>query len=59
MLNDLKDWAINKGDQTKQLADGVVNEVQTKGVMDWSGTVWLVIAGIALFVVIGALNSKS
>lgn len=59
MLNDLKDWAIDKGDQTKELAHGVATEVQTRGVMDWSGTVWLVVAGVVLFAAIGLLNSKT
>ncbi|MBN8242935.1 hypothetical protein JF546_07935 [Nitratireductor aquimarinus] len=52
MLNDLKDWALEKTDQTKEIAEGVATEVQTKGVMDWSGTVWLVIAGVVVFVLI-------
>jgi hypothetical protein len=58
MLNDLKDWAIEKGDQTKDLATGVANEVQTKGIMDWSGTVWMVIIGAAIFMLIGLANSR-
>lgn len=54
MLNDLKDWAIEKGRDSSELAEGVVTEVQTKGVMDWSGTVWIVI-GVGLVLGIVAL----
>lgn len=56
MLNDLKDWAMTKGDEATQVAQGVANEVQTKGVMDWSTTVWLAIGGFALVMIIGAFN---
>lgn len=57
MLNDIRDWAIEKGDQSKEFAHGVANEVQTTGVMDWSGSVWLVIAGAVIFVFIGMVRS--
>lgn len=56
MLNDLKDWAIEKGQDSVELAEGVATEVQTTGVMDWSGTVWIVI-GIALLFGMFALAS--
>jgi hypothetical protein len=36
VLNNLKDWAVEKGDQAKQVADGVANEVQTKSAL-WIG----------------------
>lgn len=49
MLNDIKDWALERGDQSKEFAHGVLNEVQTTSVMDWSGSVWLVIAGVVIF----------
>lgn len=58
MLNDLKDWAVDKGDQTKQIAHGVANEVQTTSVMEWSSTVWLVIAGIVILALIGMVYSR-
>jgi len=59
VLNDLKDWAIEKGQETTELAQGVANEVQTTSAMDWSGTVWLVLGGIALLVFFGVLSSRS
>lgn len=59
MLNDLKDWAIDKVDQTKELGQSVAGEVQSKGIMEWSGTVWLVIAGLALLAFISFLRSVS
>ena len=59
MLNNLKDWAAEKGDQATQVAHGVANEVHTKNVMDWSGTVWLVIAGAVVLMVIVALGNRS
>lgn len=65
MLNDIKDWAIekkdwalDKGDQTKEFAEGVANEVQTTGIMEWSTSVWLVIGGIGLFMLIGFLSDS-
>ncbi|RUU39353.1 hypothetical protein EOC93_22255 [Mesorhizobium sp. M6A.T.Ce.TU.002.03.1.1] len=54
VLNDLKEWAIEKTEETKEVATGVANEVQTTGVMDWSTTVWMVIGGFALLMIIGA-----
>ena len=57
MLNDIKDWAIEKGDQSKEFAQGVANEVQTTGVMDWSGSVWLVIVGAVIVMLIGMARS--
>ena len=53
LLNDIKDWALEKGDQSKEFAQGVAEEVQTTGAMDWSGSVWLVILGAAAFVLVG------
>lgn len=57
MLNDLKDWTVEKGDQSKDFAQGIANEVQTTGVMDWSGSVWLIIAGALIFGLIGLARS--
>lgn len=56
MLNDLKDWAIEKGDQTKEVATGVATEVKTTGVMEWSGTVWLVIAAAIILGIISLVS---
>lgn len=58
MLNDIKDWAVDKGHQSKELAEGVASEVTTQGVMDWSGTVWLVLLGLAVVVAIGFFGKK-
>jgi len=54
MLNDLKEWAIDKGVETVGVAQGVANEMQTTSVMDWSGTVWLIIGGVVLLVLLNA-----
>ena len=56
MLNDIKDWATDKTENFKDTAEAAVNEVQTTGVMDWSGTVWLFIGGIAVFAIIGLMG---
>ena len=58
MLNDIKDWAIEKGQESQELAKGVATEVQTTGVMDWSGTVWLVIGAGLLFCIIGLASAQ-
>lgn len=56
MLNDIKDWAVEKADQAKQTAEGVATEVQTTSVMDWSVTVWAVIGIAVVVMAIGALS---
>ncbi|WP_156122362.1 hypothetical protein [Aureimonas altamirensis] len=53
MLNDLKDWAIEKGNQTQELTQATVQEVQTKNVMDWSGTVWIIIGVVVVIALMG------
>lgn len=56
MLNDLKDWATEKGEQSKELAQSVSTEVQTKGMMEWSGTVWIVVIVVAAVVAFGIFD---
>lgn len=61
MLNDLKDWAVEKADQSKDMAQGVATEVKTTGVMEWSSTVWIVIGVVVVFGLIslaGAANQR-
>lgn len=57
MLNDIKDWVIEKSDESREFANDIASEVQTTSVMDWSGSVWLVIAAVVIFMLIGALRS--
>jgi len=58
MLNDLKDWAVEKGQESQELAKGIGTEIQTKGVMDWSWVVWVAIAVGILFFIIGIADLK-
>lgn len=58
MLNDIKDWVVEKGEQSKDFANGVATEVQSTGVMEWSGSVWLVIAGVVVVGLISLTQSQ-
>lgn len=56
MLNDLKDWAIEKKDETVQRGAEVASEIQGGDIMEWSGTVWIVIGVVVALMVIGAAS---
>lgn len=58
MLNDLKDWAIEKGQDSQEFAKGVATEVQTTGVINWSRTVWLVNGAGLQFCIIGLASAQ-
>lgn len=57
MLNDLKDWAAEKGENSKDFAQDVATEVTSTSAMDWSGSVWIAIAAIVVFAIFGLISA--